>query len=98
MALVDIFNAYTNKDDDFRKQVAGACLIAARDICAEDPGTTNHAGRIAWAAAVLQNPEGKAIEILPRVLANATVSASMPAAVDSDVQFVVNSLVDSVAG
>lgn len=96
MALKELYEAFTGQTD-FLYQVAGACLVAARDILNESPATANHANRIIWATAAKKNPKGTARTLLVYVLDNATVAASLPNAVDSDVQFVVNSLIDTFA-
>ena len=98
MSLQHLALAYVGKNQDFVYQIAGACLMAAKDIKLEGAGTVNHANRLIWANKVLVNPEGKAREILMRVLANTTVAAAMPTPTDNDIQFVVNSLVDQIAG
>ena len=97
MALTDVYDAGYDKSSDVRKQVAGACFVAAMDIEAEDPGTANHANRIIWAAQAKANPKGKAAEMIFEVIANATIRAALPTPVDGDVQFVVNSLIDTYA-
>lgn len=97
MALIDIYNAKYDEDSDFRKQVAGACFIAAMDIINESPSTNNHANRIIWANKTINNPKGAATAMLSSVLTNATIRATLPEPVDNDVQFVVNSFIDTYA-
>jgi len=89
--------AHAGHLDNFTYQVAGACLRAAYDIENEDAGTANHANRLAWASAARLNPKATARALVPRVLDNATIAADVENAVDSDVQFVVNSLIDEFA-
>lgn len=96
MALIDLYEAH-HGDTDLWKQVAGACIVAANDIENEAPGTSNHANRLIWAEQAKITPKGKAIQMLPEVLNNTTVRAALPAALDTDVQFVVNSLIDTYA-
>lgn len=96
MALKELYDAY-QLENDFWKQVAGACMNASRDIENEDPGTSNHANRLLWAAAARVNPKAKAREMLVYVLDNATIAADVENATDNDVQFVVNSLIDTFA-
>jgi hypothetical protein len=96
MALLDLYEA-SKSEGDFWKKVAGACLVAARDIDNEDPGTTNHANRVTWAAEVREVLESKAKELLPDVLTNPTIQANVAGATDNDIQFVVNSLIDTYA-
>ena len=97
MALIDVYDAKYDDDGDFRKQVAGACFVAAMDVLAEDPGTENHANRLIWAASAKDNPKGAATAMLSDIITNATIRAALPTPVDSDVQFVVNSFVDTYA-
>lgn len=96
MALIDLYDAH-HADTDLWRQVAGACIVAANDIENEDPGTGNHTNRLIWASQAKISPKGKAIEMLSEVLNNTTVRDSLPVALDTDVQFVVNSLVDTYA-
>ncbi len=98
MALAELLDAYLNRDDVFRKKVAGACLMAAKDIIAEDAGTAGHAARIAWANSVRSAPLAMAQTMITKVLENATIAADVAGAVDSDIQFVVNSLINTFAG
>ena len=96
-ALIARYLAYAGQSDDVTYQVAGACLKAAQDIQAEDAGTENHANRLLWAAAVEANPKAIARSMVGRVLENATIAADVDNATDSDMQFVVNSLIDEFA-
>ena len=84
-------------------RVEAACLIAARDILNEPGNTANHANRVAWADAALQDPAPAARQIMLDVALNPTVQGSFdPAAQDQGVddgavQFIVNSAVNSYA-
>lgn len=98
MALLELAKAFIGKDKDFTLKVAGACLMAAKDIADENPVIENHAGRLAWAIEVKKNPVGKATEMLIGVLKNATIAADVANATDNDIQFVVNSLINKYAG
>lgn len=96
MALKELYMA-TVEQNDFWKQVAGACMTAARDIENEDPGTDNHAYRLVWMASVDENAKATAKEMLVEVLKNPTIASDVAGALDADVQFVVNSLIDTYA-
>ncbi|MHC4395613.1 MAG: hypothetical protein ACYS1A_08150 [Planctomycetota bacterium] len=96
MALKELYEA-SIFENDFWMQVAGAQMTAAKDIENEDPGTTNHANRLIWAGQVDVNVKEKTREMLVDVLKNATIAADVANALDSDVQFVVNSLIDTYA-
>jgi len=79
-----------------KMRVAAALANAAEDIENEDPGTPNHAARLAWASAVLQDDLlQEADKIMWRVGLNPTIAAAGEEnATDNDIQFVVNSLLD----
>ena len=79
------------------RQVYVALLDAATDIRAEDPLTANHANRLTWALSVEQDTTAHVLAMRKRVLENVTLAANPGGALDSDVQFVVNSLVDDFA-
>lgn len=96
MALKELYQAKVG-ENDFWKQVAGACMTAARDIENEDPGTVNHVNRLLWMAKVDENAKLIAREMLVDVLKNPTIAANVDGALDTDVQFVVNSLIDTYA-
>lgn len=100
MAYSDIYNAATVADHSLRKQIAVAIHKAAVDVGNEAENTANHANRLHWANQVLANNEGPqqmAGRWIWKVLENATIQSAPAAATDSDVQFVVNSIVDTMA-
>ncbi len=78
-----------------KPRVTAAVAKAAADVMNEDPGTANHAARVAWAKAALQDAQAAAEEMLWGVVGNATIQASGDASTDNDIQFVVNSLVNT---
>lgn len=52
--LLDIGNIYNSAEDaDIFIRFQGACLVAAKDIRAEDPQTPLHGERTGWADAML---------------------------------------------
>jgi len=86
--------------NDLHFRVAGACLKAAWGIYYEDVGTANHAERLVWAKRVLASKEGMievATEMFLFFLSNATIQTVGAAATDNDIEFVVNSLIDTMA-
>ena len=101
MAYVDEYALFADATNDLHKKVARALDKAARDVINESPATEHHAERFVWACRVRQSAETCIAEahrwIMP-VLDNATVAAAGNEAVDSDVQFVVNGLVNTMAG
>lgn len=96
MALQELYDAVVG-DNDFWRQVAGACMIAAMDIKDEDPETPNHANRLLWAASVNENAKSMARKMVKRVVQDPTIAADVLTASDSQVQSVVNSLIDVYA-
>lgn len=95
MALIDIFNAAT--DETFQSRCLAATWKAAQDIMAEAANTVNHQARIDWASRMLKDEAN----ITPRqlamqVLRNATIAANPAGASDGDLQFQVNSVIDSL--
>ena len=97
MALKSLYSAFV-RENDFWKQVAGACMIAASEIAEEDPGTPNHANRILWALKVRENAKAMAISMLVDIIRDPTIAADVDNALDSVVQGVVNGLVNKYAG
>jgi hypothetical protein len=79
------------------RQAYVAVLNAANDIRNESGATNNHANRLAWALESEQDCNAKVNEMKIQVMANATISAAPNDAEDLDVQYVVNSLIDSFA-
>lgn len=100
MAYTDIYTAATDDTHVLRKQVAVALHKAAQDVVNEDPETANHGNRLAWARKVTQGADAPVTESarwIWAVLENATIQAAPTEATDNDVQFVVNSIVNTMA-
>jgi hypothetical protein len=74
-----------------------ARLQAAWDITNESPNETNHAQRAAWAEKIIETYEGDLDKEFRRFLANPTIQASGDLSTDGDIQYVVNTLVDTFA-
>lgn len=94
------YDLFADTTNDLHKKVARAITKAVTDVLAEDAGTQFHAGRVQWAQSIRDNPNlasTQAHQIILRVLENSTVAAAGNTAVDSDVQFVVNGLVNVMA-
>jgi len=96
MAYSEIYTAATDANHILRQQVAVACSKAAADIFNEAASTENHNERIKWSRRVNETtgPERAAASMIWKVLGNATIQAAPTTANDSDVQFVVNGLVE----
>lgn len=82
-------------DTTLRQRVAVACVIAANDIRAEDPGVANHTARLAWAKTVYASPETTASSMLWSVLAqNAGLTpAQIAGASDAAIQSAVDAAI-----
>jgi hypothetical protein len=101
MAYTDEYDLIFTTDNDLHKKVARAIDKAARDVLNEDAGTANHEARLTWATQIrnkVERIQTEAHQWMPAVLDNPTVAAAGNAATDNDVQFVVNSLVNQMAG
>jgi hypothetical protein len=96
MAYTDIYTAATDAAHILRKQVAIGLYKAAIDIMNESASTADHAQRVAWSRRVISDPLGWSEKAIWKVLENPTIKASPTTALDSDVQFVCNSLVSSL--
>lgn len=83
-----------------QRRVRVAVVVACDVIRLEAGATTNHANRLLWAKATLQDPERAAGQMLYAVLAqNRTFTqAQILAADDATVQTAVNAAVDLLAG
>lgn len=92
----EIYDLWTSSA--LKKRAYVAVAKAAQDVLNEDPGTTNHANRVLWATASLENPEVNASKMMWPIVSNATVQAAGLACTDNDIQFVVNGAIDTFAG
>lgn len=83
-----------------RQKVIVAIAIAADTIRSEDPGVTNHANRLTWAATAFSNPIGKVDQVWWAVLAanKAATVAAITGATDAAFQTNVDAVVDVLAG
>jgi hypothetical protein len=79
-----------NMKDHFQHRATIAVLkIADWILTLEDAGATNHANRVIWANQAISDPETKAKQFLYQILANAAIQAAGEAALDSDIQWIV---------
>lgn len=95
MAYADIYNAANDALFQGRCQVA--MWKAAQDIATEGPEAAAHVVRMDWATRVLQDRAN----ITPRQLAmqilrNPAIAANPGAASDGDIQYQVNSMIESL--
>ena len=88
-----------NADGALLNKITAAMIIAAYDITAEDPGTTNHAERIVWAKSAFMAPKQKAQEMLYYLLGanSAATVGNISGANDAAIQTAVNSAVNFFA-
>lgn len=101
-------SAYTNSyalaynTPSVQQQIEVAVVTAAANIITEDPATANHAARLAWANWAQQSSSVAWVAFRWYVATNATIvgevqtDASGASIKDSDVQFVVNSNLETV--
>jgi hypothetical protein len=90
----------TKEDSDLQDKVAVAVVVAADTIRTDVPGPANQVQRLAWAAAVMQNPKTEAARMLWAVLAanKDNTVAQITGATDAAIQTAVDDAVDLFAG
>lgn len=96
MALIDIHSLIVGKPELYQRFLA-ARVEACWNVLNEDPGTTNHADRLAWSESILDDYEDHAQREWTRFLSNTTIQTSGSASTDNDIQFVVNSMLNDWA-
>lgn len=82
-------------DPTFVQRVTQAAILSATQVQAEDPGTSNHANRIAFALTMLRSAQNFGPLIAQGVASNPAITS---ASTDSDIEFTVNSLWDAYSG
>ena len=84
---------------DLLNKIEVACIVAADTIAKEDPGTTNHANRLVWAASVFSNTRPVSERMLMAILAANKSSgvAAIEGASDALLQTTVDGTVDLFA-
>lgn len=96
MAYIDTYNLrYESRDLTNRTEVA--VTVAAQNILNEDEATANHANRALWAQWALKNSRQAAEQMMWGIVGNATIQANGDNSSDGDIQFVVDSLINSFA-
>lgn len=96
---VERTNAYqASKDPEFIGRVTIAVIGAAIDIINEDPGTKNHDVRAKLANTVLASPEGWGARFALLVMSNAAIAAVGTEATENDIDYVIATIWDAVAG
>lgn len=95
---MDYLNRFKLVDKaEFRQRLQVAAWIAAAAVASEDSGTPNHTARLAWAKRALKGPlEADEMRLVAiRATANPAITEK---STDDDLQFVVNGMVDELAG
>jgi hypothetical protein len=89
--------AALRRNTTLKDKVSVAVAVAAQDVRNEAENTPNHRARRRWADMASVNPEAIAEQMMWAVLGNPTIQTNGEESPDSDVQFVVNGLVDVFA-
>lgn len=91
----DLYNL--SQDEAFKKRVKYACYFSAIYILGEDPMTPLHQERVLWATKVLTDTWDRSWnEVTLRVAATGTIQAAGSNCTDYDIQYQVDSLINSV--
>lgn len=97
MATYEQIWALRYNSENLRRRTSVAVARAAFDVLNEPALTPNHVNRAQWAKAALRDAEAMTQRMFWGLVSNATIQASGEASSDGDIQFVINSLIDSVA-
>lgn len=101
MALLDIYNLYTERGGTIQARFEAAILKAAWNVYNEPAGTQNHAQRLAWATRMLDDAEASGKEakrFLRYAIAwNSVLQEQGEKTTDSDIEFIVNAQIDKFA-
>jgi hypothetical protein len=84
-------------DTDLKNRVMAAIAKAAQDVINESDTTENHANRIIWARDSLTDAQTMAEKFMWAVVGNASIQNNGANSTDNDIQFVVNSNIDTFA-
>jgi hypothetical protein len=82
---------------EFRGLVQAALAKASYDVINESGATQYHTERLAWAITTIKNPEDVMEKMIWMVLQNPTIISSGTTFVENDIQFVVNSYINTFA-
>lgn len=96
MSFAQISQAYHGQGA-FLGRLEGCLLHVAAYIRIEDCGTTNHANRLLWMAAVQTDVTTEAKKMIARVLENADVAANPEGVSEDTIEYVVNVLINEFA-
>lgn len=99
--LETVYNLlYDGEYQALRNRVRAAVLIAARAVILENPATVNHAARLVWATAAVQDAAAlaaKAESMFVGVASDGAIQDAGLAATDAQIQSTVNALVNYYA-
>jgi hypothetical protein len=98
MALIDV-SKLLNARGALWEKFRGAVIKAAASVYAEDAATVNHANRMLWAEDVLLNGNinQRAEELYRLGMTNADITTNGDASPDTDVEWLVNFFLNTVA-
>jgi hypothetical protein len=103
MSLLSIGAIYNSADTDpIFVRFQAACLIAAKDVKAEAENTPNHESRLAWANGMLSSDltsvrSRTRAHLRLAIAGNAAFQSAGTDIIDGDIQFIVNSNLDTLA-
>ena len=92
---MEIYQLY--HDSNLKNRVEVAIAKAAVDIYKEAPATVNHAERLVWAKAAIQNTKAETEKFIWGVLSDSTIQTSGNSATDAQVISAVNAIVTALA-
>ena len=97
MATLQEIWTYCESHALLRQRFAAACIKSAWDVMNEDPGTTNHANRLALDKKILLDPNAINDRYYLYFMSNASVQTNGEGSADNDLLYVVASFFDLVA-
>lgn len=92
---MEVYQLY--HESNLKNRVEVAIAKAAVDIYKEDSGTANHAERLTWAKAAIQNTKTETERFIWGILADATIQTVGNSATDAQVISAVNAVVTALA-
>ena len=95
MATLIQIHALVSGSPELEQRFLSARLKAAWDIINEAPETQNHQARLAWANKIISNYTEDKSKEYNRFLSNTTIQTNGSTSSDSDIQYVVNSLIET---
>jgi hypothetical protein len=98
MATLAEINNLAVGNPELRQRFMAARLKASWDITNESGSTQYHTERMAWAGKILGGYYADADKEYLRFLSNTTIQSGGNSSTDNDIQFVVNSLINTYAG